>query len=372
MTAVMPPRIPVYQPDLTGKEREYVLNCIESTWISSAGDYIEQFEQAICNYVGIPHGVAVFNGTVALHLALECLGIGPGDEVLVPSFTYIASVNAIVTTGATPILVESRVDDWLMDIEDAARKITPRTKAIMPVHLYGFACDMPAVRSLADKHGLKVIEDAAEALGVFVDGDHLGAFSDASTFSFFGNKTITCGEGGIVMTSSQEIDDALRVTKNHGMSPVQRYWHDRLGFNYRMTNIQAAIGLAQSERLTEIVARKRALYDSYRAALAGAELTWQETAIKGLESSYWLISMLARDETTRNRIMQTLADNNIESRPVFNCAHKMPMLSPSYDGGPLPIAEDISARGFSIPSYPGLTQNDVTRISELIRKAATI
>lgn len=363
----MSSHIPVYEPDLSGREREYVLDCVDSTWISSNGKYISAFEGAFSEYTKSAHSIAVFNGTVALHLALEALGIGPGDEVLVPAFTYIASVNAILTTGATPVLVESRRDDWLMDVKDAEQRITPRTKAIMPVHLYGFACDMPAIKMLADKHGLKVVEDAAEAVGVFINGKHVGSdWSDAATFSFFGNKTLTCGEGGMVTTNNAELAEALALTKNHGMSPTRRYWHDRLGFNYRMTNIQAAVGLAQIERVRDIVARKKEIYNRYRLALEGANLTWQESALDNLESSYWLVSMLAESEEKRDAVMVALKEAGIDSRPVFYCAHVMPLLAPTIEEQ-YPIAEEISARGFSVPSFPGLDNADIERICSVIR-----
>lgn len=363
--------IPVYQPDLSGREREYVLDCVDSTWISSGSAYIQRFEAAVSEYTQTECAIAVFNGTVALHLALECLGIGPGDEVLVPSFTYIASVNAIVTTGATPVLVESRKDDWLMDIAAAERKITSKTKAIMPVHLYGFACDMDAVAALAAKHNLKVVEDAAEAMGVYVGGAHVGSGSDAATFSFFGNKTITCGEGGMVVTNDLNLAEDLSITKNHGMSKTRRYWHDRLGFNYRMTNIQAAIGLAQIERIQPTVERKKVVYDTYRECLQGLDLEWQETALKDLRSSYWLVSALAPSEAKRNAIMAVLAEDEIDSRPVFICAHQMPVMDGKAEHD-FPIAEDISARGFSLPSFPGLKREDIQRISDIIRAVLTV
>lgn len=361
--------IPVYQPDLSGREREYVLDCVDTSWISSGGQgHLQKFESAISEFTGVKHSIGVFNGTVALHLALQCLGVGPGDEVLVPGFTYIASVNAIMTTGAIPVLVESRRDDWLMDIEDAARKITPRTKAIMPVHLYGYACDMKAVRALADAHNLKIVEDAAEAMGVYAGGQHIGHLSDVATFSFFGNKTITCGEGGMVVTNDDALAEDLAVTKNHGMSTERRYWHDRLGFNYRMTHIQAAIGRAQLERIDDIIRRKKQIYNWYREGLAGTDLEWQHSADETLDSSYWLVSMLAKSTAHKDKIRAALKDDNIDSRPVFYCAHEMPMLSPTSADVSLPIGEDISARGFSLPSYPGLTQTDIERICNIITK----
>lgn len=358
--------IPVYEPDLSGREREYVIDCVDSTWISSNGKYIDLFEGAVAEYTGIENAVAVFNGTVALHLAMQCLGIGPGDEVLVPTFTYIASVNSILTAGATPVLVESRPDDWLMDVDDLEKRITNKTKAIMAVHLYGFVCNMPAIREIADKHGLLVIEDAAEAMGVFIDRKHVGWNSDAATFSFFGNKTITCGEGGIVVTKSTKLADDMRVTKNHGMSREIRYWHDRLGFNYRMTNIQAAIGFAQMERIQQVVSRKQNIYHQYREKLNGSPLRWQETLNSSLNSSYWLISMMAQDGHARDEIRAKLANNNIDTRPVFHCAHKMPLLAKEISET-YPIAESISDCGFSLPSYPTLQDDDIDRICDVIK-----
>lgn len=359
--------IPVYKPNLTSLDKEYVVDCMDSSWISSNGKYINLFEDSITSYVGSKRGVAVFNGTVALHLALECMKIGPGDEVLVPTFTYIASINSILTTGATPVLVESRSDDWQMDIKEAEKLITPRTKAIMPVHLYGFACDMVAVKQLANKYNLKVIEDAAEAMGVTVDGIHIGANSDAATFSFFGNKTVTCGEGGIVVTNDDNIADNLAVTKNHGMSATRRYWHDRLGFNYRMTNIQAAIGYAQMSRIKETIIKKRTIYDQYRNGLKDLPITWPETTLN-LTSSYWLVSFLVKDQVQRDATMAALKRENIDSRPVFICAHQMPLLNHTNTRS-FPISESISSRGLSLPSYPGLTQEDISRICGVIRTA---
>ena len=241
--------IPVYQPEIGDLEKAYVNDCLETSWISSLGKYVERFEAEVARASGVAHGVAVSNGTVALHLAHHCLELKPGDEVLVPSFTYVASVNTIAQTGARPVFVESRADDWLIDVEDARSKVTRRTRGIVAVHLFGAVCDMDAVNSLAREHGLYVVEDCAEALGSTRDGIPAGSFGDVGTFSFFGNKTVTTGEGGMVVTANGELADNLRLTKGQGQDPTRRYWHDRLGFNYRMTNIAAAIGCAQMERL---------------------------------------------------------------------------------------------------------------------------
>ena len=243
--------IPVYKPDLSGNEKAYVNQCLDSEWISSLGEFIDRFETAFSHTTNLPHTISVSNGTVALHLVFHALGLRPGDEVIVPSFTYIASVNTIVQTGATPVFVDCRPGDWLIDPEDVAARITPRTRAIVAVHLYGAVCDMAALRRIADAHGLYLIEDCAEALGSTRDGQHVGELGDAATFSFFGNKTVTTGEGGMIGVSDPGLADRIRLLKSQGQSPTRRYWHVELGFNYRMTNICAAIGLAQLERLHE-------------------------------------------------------------------------------------------------------------------------
>jgi len=363
--------IPVYRPQLSGREREFMLDCIESGWISSNGAYVKKFETELARVLDVGHAVSVCNGTAALHLALHCLDIGPGDEVIVPSFTYIASAAAISQTGATPVFCDSRADDWLMDVDRIEALITPRTAAILPVHLYGGVCDMPAIMAIAARHGLKVIEDCAECLGSTLDGRHPGTFGDAGTFSFFGNKTITTGEGGAVATSTPELAARLARVKNHGMSTTRRYWHDELGFNYRMTNIAAAIGCAQFERLGEILAAKRAIAARYRVLMADLPVQFQrlgETTV----SSEWLVSFLLPPGARRDAVMAAMAERNIETRPVFHCAHRMPAYAGVFGGLSLPVAEDIAARGMSLPSYPELTMREQKRVVAALREALGI
>jgi perosamine synthetase len=352
------PVLPVYRPDLSGNERAYVLECIDSTWISSLGAFIDRFEHAVAEATGAAHAIAVCNGTVALHLALHVLGLGPGDEVIVPSFTYIASVNTIAQTGAKPVFAESRRSDWLIDVEDVERRITSRTKAILPVHLYGHACDMPALQAVAARHGIAIIEDAAEALGTTLSGKHVGTFGDVGTFSFFGNKTITTGEGGMVITNDAGLAKRLRQTKGQGQSLTRRYWHEILGFNYRMTNIAAAIGTAQMERLPAILQRKQAIASQYKALLMDCGVEFQQP-MADMIGSAWLISLLLPSGTDRDWVMTELQSRGIETRPVFYPAHHMPMyVSPLR----LPVAESIAARGISLPSYPDLTSPDIERV----------
>lgn len=359
------PFVPVYQPDITDREKAYVNDCLDTSWISSLGKYIQRFETGVAERVGVKHAAAVSNGTVALHLAYHCLGLGPGDEVLVPTFTYIASINTIAQTGATPVFVDSNHDDWLIDVEDVRAKITPRTKAIVPVHLYGAVCDMPAIMALAKEHDLFVIEDCAEALGSTLGGRGAGTFGDVATFSFFGNKTLTTGEGGMVATDQDALFDHIVRAKGQGQAKDRRYWHDIMGFNYRMTNICAAIGLAQLERFDGILARKRAIADLYRRTLADQPVTFQRPR-QGVESSEWLVSLLLPEGADRDQVSAIMRTHGIDSRPVFYSAHDMPVFKTD---GHHPVAQDISARGLSLPSYPTMTDDVVIRVCEALTHA---
>jgi perosamine synthetase len=359
------PAIRLYQPDLTGNESAYALECIASSWISSTGPFLDRFEAAFADVVGVPHAIAVSNGTVALHVALHALDLRPGDEVIVPSFTYIASVNAIAQTGATPVFADSRIDDWLIDPQDVLRKITLRTKAIMPVHLYGAVCDMDALGALARERGIAIVEDCAEALGCRLGGRHAGSFGTVGTFSFYGNKTITTGEGGMVVAGDPRVAARVRSLKGQAQSANRRYWHEERGFNYRMTNVSAAIGLAQIERLPAILARKRVIATLYRTTLSDAPVTFQARRPE-LESGEWLISVLLPDGVDRDAVMESMAHDGIETRPVFHCAHHMPMYAASLD---LPNAEALARRGVSLPSYPQMTNAEVMRVGAALRAA---
>lgn len=354
---------PVYTPDISGNEKKYVIDCLDTNWISSIGVYTEKFEKSCADFLGSPHAIGVSNGTVALHLALHCLNIGPGDEVIVPTFTYIASVNTIAQTGATPVFVDCRAEDWLIDSKDVEAKITPRTKAIMPVHLYGVICDMVALKNLADAHNIAIVEDCAEAMGSTLHGQHAGTFGDVGTFSFFGNKTITTGEGGMVIAADASLAARMRKVKGQGQSLDRRYWHDELGFNYRLTNICAAIGLAQMERIDAILGQKRVVAQLYRELLRDSGVTFQHQQ-DGLISSEWLVSLLLPPHVDRDLVMKALLEEGIDSRPVFFCAHYMPMYKSS---DVFPVSQDIAARGMSLPSYPALTNNDVHRISTTLK-----
>jgi perosamine synthetase len=356
-------RIPIYKPSLTGREKEYVNECLESTWISSKGKYISLFEQNFANYINVKHADSVCNGTVAIHLALLALGIGPGDEVIVPTLTYVASVNSITHTGATPVFCDSLEGTWQMDPADVQRKITAKTKAIMAVHLYGHPCDMDALTSICSKHDLFLIEDCAESMGTLYKGQHVGTFGDISTFSFFGNKTITTGEGGMVVTNDKSLSERSKHIKGQGLAKNREYWHDIIGYNYRMTNIQAAIGVAQLEQADKFLKQKREIAGWYTKYLDSDKVTYhQET--KNTYHSYWMFSILVNKPFLREPLREHLKSHSIETRPLFFPVHTMPMYATRYHK--FEVAESLAARGINLPSHPMLTEAEVKEISQAI------
>ncbi len=358
-------KIPIYRPSLDGNEKTYVDECLDSSWISSKGKFIQLFEDSFMNFTGVPHATSVSNGTVALHLALVALGIRQGDEVIVPSFTYIASVSAISHCGATPVFVDSMRGTWQMDPEDVRRRITQRTKAIMVVHLYGHPCDMDLLTAIAKENGLFIVEDCAEAFGSLYRGRHVGTFGDIATFSFYGNKTITTGEGGMVVARDRVLHDWIYHLKMHGVSREREYWHDALGFNYRMTNICAAIGLAQIEKAEEKIRKKRQIADWYADGLARSSVEGHQEAPEVFHS-YWMYSVLVERASIREKLRDHLRVAGIETRPTFHPAHTMPMYSGSKQH--LQVAEDIASRGINLPSWPGLTHDQVSEICSQIQE----
>jgi perosamine synthetase len=357
--------IPVYQPSLGGNEKKYVNECLDTTWISSKGRFIADFEREFAQYTGVRHAATVSNGTVALHLAMLALGIGPGDEVIVPTLTYISSVNAIVYTGATPIFVDSLESTWQMDPADVRRRISPKTRAIMVVHLYGHPCDMDPLVAIAKEHGLFMIEDCAEAFGSLYKGQHVGSFGDISTYSFFGNKTITTGEGGMVVTNDETIHDRAVHFKGQGLAKHRQYWHDVVGYNYRMTNICAAIGLAQLEQADELLAKKRQIARWYAEGLEKVPVNLHRE-VGDVVHSFWMCSILVDDPLKRDPLREALEKEGVETRPVFYPVHTMPMYAQKFQKHP--IAESIGWRGINLPSWPGLTQLQVQNICTNIGK----
>lgn len=359
----VPLKYPVYQPYLNGNEQKYVQDCLQSSWISSKGEYISKFEKGFGKFIGSKYTASVSNGTVAIHLALIALGIGEGDEVIVPTFTYIASANPILQVGATPVFVDSDEKTWQMSPGDIQAKITPKTRAIIAVHLYGGACDMDAIVEIARKHDIFVIEDCAEAIGTKWKGKHVGTFGDIGTFSFFGNKTITTGEGGMVTTNDNTIYERMVHFKGQGLAKYREYWHDTIGFNYRMTNIQAAIGLAQLEQINSIVEKKQQIASWYEKHLKGLPVQIHAKN-PNFTHSYWMVSILCESPELREDLREHLRQNGVETRPTFYPIHTMPMYAGKY--AKHHVAENIASRGMNLPSYPNLNENDVKFICDLI------
>jgi perosamine synthetase len=357
-------KYPVYQPALTGKEKQYVNECLDSTWISSKGKFIQAFESEFARFTDTKYAASVCNGTVALHLSMLALGIGEGDEVIVPTLTYIASVNAIAYVGATPVFVDSLKDTWQMDPEDVKRKITPKTKAVMAVHLYGHPCEMDTLSAICKTNRLFLIEDCAEAIGSSYKGKKVGGFGDIATFSFFGNKTITTGEGGMVICANETLLDRVVHLKGQGLAKHRQYWHDIIGYNYRMTNICAAIGLAQLEQVETFIQRKKEVAQLYQSLLSDTAYTFHQ-AHAAVFHTYWMCSILVPDSSQRENLRAHLEQNGIETRPLFYPVHTMPMYGKTYTA--FPVAEDLGWRGLNLPSYPGLTDEDVTFICDAIK-----
>ncbi len=363
--------IPVCEPTLGGNEAKYVLDCLESNWISSAGKYIPIFEQKFAEACDCKYGVACANGTVALHLALAALGLGPGDEVILPTFTMIATINTVAYTGATPVLVDSEPDTWNMDVDQLAAKITPKTRAIMPVHTYGHPVDMDPLMEIADKHGIFVLEDAAEAHGAEYKGKRAGGLGHAGAFSFYANKIITTGEGGMITTNDKTLADLTQNLRDHAFSTERHFWHKFIGFNYRMTNLQAAVGLAQTERLGEFVKKRRenaALYTELLQQIPGIvtppEAAWAKNV-------FWMYSVLVEDEfgMNRDRLRAFLARRGIETRTFFIPMHLQPIYFNDFKGQRYPVAEMLCQRGFYFPSASSLTTAQIQYITEITRQA---
>ena len=351
--------IPIYKPSIDEEESLYVNEALNSSWISSKGKFIDQFEKEFSKYTGINNSHSVTNGTVALHLALLALGIGEDDEVIVPSLTYIASVNCIKYVGAEPVFVDSDLN-WQASISDIKKKITKKTKAIIAVHLYGFAAPIEEIKKIANYNNIFLIEDCAEAIGTKVKNKHVGNFSDISTFSFYGNKTITTGEGGMVCTNNSFLAKKIYKLKTQGLAKDKEYWHEIIGYNYRMTNICAALGLAQIKKVNKFLEKKKNIFEYYKSKLSNLNISFQNNISSQSLSSYWMICFLVDKESQRDKLRNYLKDNGIETRPIFYPIHLMPM----YKGerGIFPKAENIAFKGINLPSYPDLTQKELDYI----------
>lgn len=360
-------RIPVLEPLLGGNELEYVTECITTNWISSQGKYVQQFEEEVKFYTGSQYALAVSNGTVALHLALVSLGIGPGDEVIVPDITFGATLNAVVLAGAIPVIIDVEKQSWNMSVELLKNNITDKTKAIMPVHIYGVPCNMPAIVDIADRHGLLVVEDCAEALGSLINGKHVGTFGDIGTFSFFGNKVITCGEGGAIIFNDKVAYERAKILRDHGMTPGKRYWHDVVGFNYRLTNLQAAVGCAQFEQLATFREKRKNIFSWYGEYLLTSGYFDVQELADGYEPSYWLFTVKLKKNSLidRDDLINKLSNIGVDTRPIFYPMSQMPPFV-KYDKHLVGNSIDISAKGISLPTSVYLTESDIKNISSEI------
>lgn len=363
-------KIPIASPLLKGNELAYLTECIKTNWISSQGKYVRQFESLFSDFHEGRHSLAVSNGTVALHLALEALGIGEGDEVIVPNLTFAASINAIIYTGAIPVLAEVKENTFNIDVDEIEELISKKTKAIMLVHLYGQPCDMNAIMSIAKKYNLLILEDAAEALGSTYEDQPVGIFGDAATFSFFGNKTITTGEGGMILFKDKKVAEKASILRDHGMSKEKRYWHDFVGYNYRLTNMQAAIGVAQFERLDQFLKVKRLLAQKYNEVLANSPFFKIQDELSNTQNSYWLYTFLIQDNApfSREDLMKNLKDRGVETRPVFYPLNVMPPYKKYGKDREFPVSSKVSKQGVSLPSSANLSLQEIDYICDVIRE----
>jgi perosamine synthetase len=369
--AQRPPNfIPIYEPWLGADEEAFVLDAVRSGWISSLGSYISRFEQRFAEFCGTAHAVSVSNGTTALHLALHALGVGPGDEVIVPALTFVASANAVTYTGAKPVFADVDPATWTIRTDEIERLITPRTRAIMPVDLYGQMAPMAEIEEIADQHGLWVIEDAAEAHGAAIGDRRAGAWGTIGAFSFYANKIVTTGEGGMVTMQNGELAARCRMLRDHAMPPAKRYWHDEVGFNYRMTNLQAAVGVAQMARVDEFIARKRMLAARYLAQLSDIPGITLAVEPPGTTNVYWMVSILVElpFPLDRDGVMQALRGRGVDSRPFF---HPLDTLPPYRSEQPCPVALRLSRAGLNLPSFPRLRDEQVDFICATIRALAS-
>lgn len=349
--------IPVCEPLIGEREIELVLDCLRTGWVSSSGQYLERFEAEWAATCGMVHGIAVSNGTTALDIAVRLLNLQPGDEVIMPTFTIISCAQAIIANGGLPVLVDSDLRTWQMDVSQIAAKITSRTKAIMVVHIYGHPADMDPLLHLANKHNIMVIEDAAEVHGAEYKGRKCGGLGDISTFSFYANKLITTGEGGMVLTRRDDLADRARSLRNLCFQPSRRFYHEELGYNYRLTNLQAALGCAQLERLDHIVAQKRRiahLYSEKLAKLPGLELPIEQDWAKNV---YWVYGIVLKEETglTAQDMAQRLAEKGVQTRPFFLGMHEQPAFQKKglFSHESYPVAERLARQGLYLPN--GLT-----------------
>jgi perosamine synthetase len=363
-------RIPVCRPTLAGNELRYVEECVKTGWISSMGSNIPKFEEMFAKAIGMKYAVATTSGTTALHLALHTLGIGPGDEVIIPDFTMIACANAVRYTGAKSVLVDAEPRTWNIDPDKIEEKITERTKAIMPVHIYGHPSEMDRILEIAAKHNLWVIEDSAEAHGAVYKNKKAGSMGDVSCFSFYANKIITTGEGGIIATNNGEIYEKLKIIRSQAFSKERHFWHKYVGFNYRMTNLQAAIGVAQMEKFDELVEmriKNAKLYNFLLKDIKGLVLPPETENIKNV---FWMYSIKVTEKlgVSRNELREKLAERGIETRAFFIPMHMQPIYREEFTGQKYPVSDELCQSGLQLPSSSDLTEDEIGYIARCIKE----
>ncbi len=365
--------IPVNEPLLNGNEKKYLCECIDTGWISSEGPFVKQLEEEVSGYVGRKYGIAVCNGSAALDLAVEALELCEGDEVIMPAFTIISCAASLVRKGIRPVLVDAEADTWNMDTSQIEDKITPKTKAIMVVHLYGLPVDMDVVLDIAERHHLFVIEDAAEAHGLEYKGKRCGGFGDISAMSFYPNKHITTGEGGMVLVDDEKMRERCLSFRNLCHAPNKRFYHEEVGYNFRMSNLQAAVGVAQYESIEEHLELKRKLGASYQEKLkgvSGVQLPVERTDYA--QNLYWVFGMVLDDEVPFDaaEMMKKMAEHNVGCRPFFYPMHLQPALRKMhlFDGERYPVAEKLGERGFYVPSGLSVTEEQREYVAEQVRR----
>jgi perosamine synthetase len=340
---------------------------VKSGWVSSIGEYVDKFEKKFAEYIQVKHALAVCNGTAALHLALAALGVSRGDEVIVPDLTFVATANAVAYTGATPVLVDVSKESWCIDPEAISKAITDKTKAIIPVHLYGHPADMDTINEIAKKNGLYVIEDAAEAHGAEYKGRRVGSLGICGAFSFYGNKIITTGEGGMITSNDEDFYERAKYLRDHAMSKNRRYWHTEIGYNYRLTNIQAALGLAQLERIDDLLNKKRQIFEWYSEFLGPLDGVKLNPEMPWAKNVFWMVCLVLGDSTgvSRDDVMSKLAEKGIDTRPFFYPLSQMPM----YNNGKVnSVAYNLANNGLNLPSGSNLTEKEVKWIAENVKK----
>lgn len=358
--------IPISKPSITKKEIAYVTDAVNSGWVSSLGKYIDIFEEKFAIYCGTNYAVATSNGTTALHLALVALDITADDEVIIPDLTFVATGSAVKYIGAKVVTVDIDEDTLCICPNSIRKAITPKTKAIIPVHLYGHPANILNINKIAKEHNIFVIEDAAEAHGAEVDDRKVGSLGDAGVFSFYGNKIITSGEGGMITTNSVDLYKKMKYLRDHAMHKEKRYWHTEVGFNYRMTNLQAALGLAQFERIDEILAKKNEVFEWYKQGLKDIDAVKLNYQAPWAKNVYWMVCLEFDGyiENQRNALIEKLKTQGIDSRPYFYPLSDMPM----YDTAHTPITHKVYQKGINLPSYFDISKKQVHYICEAIKR----